>query len=187
MLENERGDVFLLKHRMTDGFTLLELIIVLIIIGISSALVVPRFIGGMGGLDLKTASGKVAASLRYARSQAVSQKAAYTAVFDLEHNRLKIISEGAGETEAIDPADGEERPKFREERYDLPEGIFFERVDEGENAYGEDDPDTFTIGFYPSGASDGGTIAVVDERKRGYIVTIDVITGSVKLARGEDE
>ena len=51
------------------GFTLLELIIVLIIIGVASALVVPRLVGSTGNLDVRTAAGKVAAFLRYAGSR----------------------------------------------------------------------------------------------------------------------
>ena len=176
-----------MKQRRADGFTLLELIIVLIIIGISSALVVPRFIGGMGGLDLKAASGKVAASLRYARSQAVAQKTSYTAVFDLEQNRLTIRSENGGETEGDDTVDGGTEENSREKRYDLPEGIFFRRVAEEGDRYVEDDTERFAIGFYPSGASDGGEIVIINDRERRYIVAIDVITGSVKLKRGEDE
>lgn len=180
--------MFLLKHRMTDGFTLLELIIVLIIIGISSALVVPRFIGGMGGLDLKAASGKVAASLRYARSQAVAQKKSYAVVFDLEQNRLTIRSESGGETEESDTVDEGTAGNSQKKRYNLPEGIFFRRVaEEGERYVEEDDTESFTIGFYSSGASDGGEIAIINDRERRYIVTIDVITGSVRLKRGEDE
>ncbi len=164
----------------------MELVIVLIIIGISSALVVPRFIGGMGGVDLKTASGQVAASLRYARSQAVSQKVPYAAVFDLEKNRLTIMSQRTGETEDSDESSEEGSASAGGKRYDLPDGIVFMKVASEEESVDED-AEGFTIGFYPSGGSDGGAVAVTNQRGGRYIVVVDVITGSVRLTRGEDE
>lgn len=178
-----------MRRRKSGGFTLLELIVVLIIIGISSALVVPRFLGGMESLDVRAASGKVAASLRYARSQAVSQRVPYTAIFNLEQDRLTIISSRVDEAEKGDATDEGEAAGRPGGRYDLPEGIFFKRVEAGD-AYskgGEDNEESFRIVFYPSGSSDGGEIAVANNRGRRYIVSIDVITGSVELTRGGDE
>ena len=187
----KRGNLFSLKRTRAGGFTLLELIIVLIIIGIASALVVPRLVGGMGSLDVRTASGKVAASLRYARSQAVSQKINYTAVFDLERKRLTIIpsSESAGEGDEDGAEVGKESAGIQGKTYDLPGRVFFERVSEG-NEYMSDeeiDAEIFRIGFYPSGGSDGGEIALVNERGKRYTVRVDIITGTVKVARGGNE
>jgi len=187
----KRGGLFSLKRSGAKGFTLLELIIVLIIIGIASALVVPRLVGGMGSLDVRTAAGKVAASLRYARSQAVSQKINYTAIFDLAHKRLTIIpfskSAGGGDEDGAEV--GEKSAGIQGKTYDLPGRVFFERVPEG-NEYMSDeeiDAEIFRIGFYPSGGSDGGEIALVNERSRRYTVRVDIITGTVKVARGGDK
>ena len=74
------------------GFTLLELIVVLVIISLMTALVAPRLTGPMNNLDLKTAGQKIVASLRYARSQAASEKTTYVALFDFDDNRLVIIN-----------------------------------------------------------------------------------------------
>ncbi|MEA3486163.1 MAG: prepilin-type N-terminal cleavage/methylation domain-containing protein [Thermodesulfobacteriota bacterium] len=187
----KRGGSFPLKRSGAGGFTLLELIIVLMIIGIASALVVPRLVGGMGSLDVRTASGKVAASLRYARSQAVSQKINYTAVFDLQRKRLTIMpsSESAGEWDD-DGADVEKKSAgIQGKTYDLPGRVAFERVPEGDVYMGDEEIDAgiFRIGFYPSGGSDGGEIALANERGRRYTVRVDIITGTVKVARGGSE
>ena len=55
-----------------------------------STLVVPKLVGPLGNLNLKTASQKISASLRYARSQAASEKTTYVALFDFDKNRLVI-------------------------------------------------------------------------------------------------
>lgn len=187
----KRGSLLSLKRTGAGGFTLLELIIVLIIIGIASALVVPRLVGGMGSLDVRTASGKVAASLRYARSQAVSQKIDYTAVFDLEHNRLTIMtsSESAGEGDEDGAEVGKKSAGIQGKTYDLPGRVFFERTPAGDEYMSDEEIGTeiFRIGFYPSGGSDGGEIALVNERGRRYTVRVDIITGVVKVARGGNE
>lgn len=187
----KRGGSFSLKRSGAGGFTLLELIIVMVIIGIASALVVPRLVGGMGSLDVRGASGKVAAALRYARSQAVSQKVQYTAVFDLEHKRLTIMStsEAAGGGNE-DGAEGErESGGVQGKIYDLPGRVSFERIPaENEDKSDEAiDAGIFRIGFYPSGGSDGGGIALVNERSKRYTVQVDIITGVVKVVRGGDE
>ena len=83
---------FFMQRRNARGFTLLELIVVLMIIGLMSTLVVPKLVGPMGNLNLKTASQKISASLRYARSQAASEKTTYVALFDFDKNRLVIIN-----------------------------------------------------------------------------------------------
>jgi general secretion pathway protein H len=80
-----------MHRRNHRGFTLLELIVVLVIISLMSALVVPKLAGPMSNLDLKTASQKISASLRYARSRAASEKTTYAAVFDFDKNRLVVI------------------------------------------------------------------------------------------------
>jgi general secretion pathway protein H len=79
-------------QRRNAGFTLLELIVVLMIIGLMSTLVVPKLVGPLADLNLKTASQKISASLRYARSQAASEKATYVALFDFDKNRLVVIN-----------------------------------------------------------------------------------------------
>ena len=39
----------------------------------------------------------------------------------------------------------------------------------------------FEIVFYPGGNSSGGEVTVLDEKKRQYEISVDFITGSVRL------
>ncbi len=168
---------------MRKGFTLLELLVVLVIISLVAAFVGPRVAGSMSTLSLKTASKKIAASLRYARSQATSENTPYIVVFDLNKNRLALgaaqaTSRGDSEEEAAD--EGQEG--YRSRIYDLPEGIIFDRVVSVESESGSE---IFRIIFFPNGASSGGKVFLKNDRGRRCFVSVDFVTGTVQL--GEED
>jgi general secretion pathway protein H len=165
-----------MHSRSTRGFTLLELIVVLVIIGLMAVLVVPRLVGPLANLDLKTASQKISASLRYARSQAAAEKTTYVALFDFEKNRLVIINPP---TTPAEPTNSEKDGPGGSKTYDLPGKV---RLAKGTSREGEFHSGSFRIFFFPSGGSSGGEITVANERGRQYKITVDFITGTVRLA-----
>ncbi|MDM8525202.1 prepilin-type N-terminal cleavage/methylation domain-containing protein [Desulfococcaceae bacterium HSG8] len=148
------------------GFSLLELLVVLVLMSLVSALVAPRLSGSLDSMNSKTTARKIAASLRYARSQAASQGITHIAVFDGVKKRLTIT------TSPEAPEDEADRAKI----YDLPGEIRME-------GRGADHirTDPFQIAFYPSGSSSGGEIFITDEKERLYKITVDFITGTVRL------
>ena len=150
------------------AFTLLELLIVLLLVGIASALVVPRMVASLPGVQLKSAARAVAASLRYARSQAVFETVPYAAALD---GRRGIL--------VVEPAEAGEVPAKRRV-YELPEGIEA-RVLDGEAA-GEDTEERGVL-FFPRGDSSGGRVVLRDPRQREYAITVDPITGTVEVER----
>ena len=88
-------EVYALEKKSTStplaGFTLIELILVLVIIGFLTSLVAPA-ITSTTGLRLKTTTKKVAAGLRFARSQAVISGSTYRATFDLDKGQVTVES-----------------------------------------------------------------------------------------------
>lgn len=183
----------LLHRRDAGGFTLLELIVVLTIIGLISVLVAPKLAGPLADMDLKTAAQKIAASLRHARSQAAAEKATFVAVFDFDANRLVILSppgsppttgdvpgeqRGAVDGRPGDPPDENGQPG-RTKAYRLPEGVKLAKATARE---GDVDGRIFRIVFFPSGGSSGGEVTMANERGRRYSIRVDFITGAVQLA-----
>ena len=180
-----------LKYSIPYGFTLLELLVVLIIISLMSVLVVPQFAGSLARMNLQTASKKISASLRYARSQAASEKIIYVAIFNFEKDRLSIMSgekasdlpvldrTQTGESIAIeeDLSDGE-KPVIRSRSYDLPDGI---KLEKGVSGEGEIDSGLFEIVFFPTGSSSGGDVILVNDQGKRYKISVDFITGGVRL------
>ena len=176
---------------MRKGFTLLELLIVLVIISIAAAFVGPQVAGSMSTLTLKTAAKKVASSLRYARSQATSESRPYFVLFDLDKGRL-IIKSGqtaSKEDKEKETAEGEqdtgasagmadEAVKERFKVYALPEGVRFDKVVSDKN---EDTSDVFQIVFFPNGGSSGGEVLLENDRGRRYNISVDFVVGTVRL------
>ena len=192
--DNNPNVLFFMHRHSHRGFTLLELIVVLIIISLMSALVVPKLAGPMSNLDLKTASKKISASLRYIRSHAASEKTTYAALFDFDKNRLVIINSTIppsvkrdfhiNNREAFDrtlveaPNNGKDRPGELK-IYNLPDGI---KLTKGVSREGDFNSGLFRISFFPSGGSSGGEITVANEQGRQYKINVDFITGTVQLS-----
>jgi len=171
------------------GFTLLELLVVLVIISLMSVLVVPQLTGSLARMNLQTASKKISASLRYARSQAASEKITYVAIFDFEKDRLSIMTgqkasdlpvrdrTQTDETLKEDLSNGKE-PVIRSKSYDFPDGVKLEKGVSGED---EIDSGLFEIAFFPTGSSSGGDVILTNDRGKRYKISVDFITGVVRL------
>ena len=184
--------IFNIQYSIPSGFTLLELLVVLVIISIAAAFVGPRMAGSMSTLTLKTAAKKVAASLRYARSQATSESRTYFVLFDPDKGRLTIKSgqvatkedkeKEAAEVEQ-DTGTSEEMAddnpvKERFKVYALPEGVRFDKVVSDKN---EAASDVFQIVFFPNGGSSGGEVLLENDRGRRYNISVDFVSGTVRL------
>ncbi|MGH7408950.1 MAG: pilus assembly FimT family protein, partial [Candidatus Methylomirabilales bacterium] len=72
------------------GFTLIEIVVVLAILGVSVALVLPAVGRGTDGLRLRTEAGRVAALLRQARERAVGQRHAARVSLNQARNTVTL-------------------------------------------------------------------------------------------------
>lgn len=144
------------RHRYA-GFTLLELLLVLFLLGLVYALSGPVLGAGSGGLSIKTAARQLAAGFRKARSVAVTQHTEATVTIDVEARTFAVTGD----------------PRI----YELPRNVevtmFTAQTELVSDA-------TASIRFFPDGSSTGGRVAVsVGDTKD--MVDIDWLTGRVKL------
>ena len=142
--------------RPATGFTLLELLIVLAILGLTTALAVPMFARAMPDLQAKAAARDVAAMLRSARSLAIAENREVAVVVDLDR---RFVDLAGVRSEAI-------KPGIALDLYTAMQELT------GRRAGG--------IRFYPDGTSTGGRVRLSTTTHK-YDVVVDWISGRVTI------
>lgn len=88
-----------------QGFTLLEIIVVLFIVSLVMAIVLPSF-AGFGESKLKSEAREIASILRYINDSAVSRKETFFVKFDLDKNLVSWKGPDGDKTKKIDDMTG---------------------------------------------------------------------------------
>lgn len=160
-----------------SGFTLIELIIVLVLMGVITALVVPRLTRSLSRMNAESSARQIASILRLARSQAVTEKIPYLAMFDMDTHTLSVVGYQIRKEE--DLSDAEIKRPMGPSVYVLPDGIRFK---EGVLSNGETiTTGAFQMAFFPGGGTSGGEVGLDDNEGRSFSIVLDTITGSVKI------
>lgn len=147
-------------NNMKHGFTLLELLLVLVIAMLTLAVVAPRFVALLPGVELKTYSQQTAALLRQARSQAIGRSEDVSLTFDPAARETRISGGGKA--------------------YPWPENIqLLPTTDD----MLEPLPDRRLI-FYPDGSASGGIITI-SSSSRQYRIAVNWLTGSITIHEHE--
>ena len=142
------------------GFTLIELVAVILIIAIATGLASVAMTGGFDGIRLRSASSEVAAQLRFTRAQA--------------------LATGKRQDFSIDPhAHTWKAPKDRHGSLSKQLGIAFYGAREVQPSASEGG-----IAFFPDGASTGGRIRL-SAKKAVRDIDVAWLTGEVRVKRGE--
>lgn len=146
-----------LERMNVRGFTLIEILVVLVLAALLLAAVPPRFVGVVSTTEVRGAARQLAAGLRYARSRSIVSKQETAMVLDVEQGLYYI--------------QGIQRD------YQLPEQLELTLV----TARSEiSDKTQGAIRFFPDGSSTGGRITLANE-KYHYIVNVDWLTGRVSV------
>jgi len=185
---------------LSPGFTMIELMIVLAIMGFVIAFAGPRISKGLSSLSLKTTAKKITGLLRYARSKAVNTGRTYNVIFDSEKNRVIVMRLSGAPTSglmnqdsATDDEDNTEQPVSQDtdqeiKIYPLPDGIFFNKITIAETDFEQEEENgIYQMAFFPNGTSHGLEAVLADPRERMFLVSVDFITGVVSLEEQTEE
>lgn len=143
------------------GFTLVELLVVMVIAALVLALVGTSISRSVSGAEMRTAAHKVAANLRYTRTQAILQKKEQVFTVDTEAKSFQ-----APEREVVQ----------------LPEGMNVALTTARTELTGES---VGGIRFYPDGGSTGGYVELETDN-RVYKVSVAWLTGETTVEREGD-
>ena len=85
-----------MRRPSARAYTLIELLIVILVLGIAAALIVPSM-GGTGSLRVQAAVRTIVADLTEAQSDALAFQKGRAIVFDTEHNSYAIVDVNSAE------------------------------------------------------------------------------------------
>ena len=144
------------------GFTLIELVMVLALIGISMAIVAPNIAKGLQDREVRGAALSLAAMARDLRSRALFDGVPQQLVVNLPQNSYLVA---------------------RTREVHLPTDVKFASVEGGESV----DRDTKRFYFFPNGSSLGGEIVLADSDKAiSYLIRLEPLTGKIEVSRGNN-
>jgi len=139
------------------GVTLLELLIVLAIMAIVAGFMIPMFGGPISTSELRSAARELAAGLRLAQSEAVSQRRQTFLVLDVAGKRFKVDN---------DPHEHKLPSKVELKLFTAQNDLVSDSVG--------------SIRFFPDGGSNGGRITVASGNRK-FDVDIEWLTGRVAI------
>ena len=155
----------------TQGFTLLELLLVLGIIALAAALIAPN-LGGVAARSFSAQMREVSAQLNYARRSAVVSGQTSVLTLGSKHAEGQSTQEAA-QNVWFSPSIA---LAFSEDAVDLANYAFRDKDFEEKSEV--------QISFYPEGGSSGGNILFTQNDERAWAI-IDPITGRVTVTRDE--
>ena len=199
------------SHR---GFTLIEIAIVLMLIGLLFSFVVPRF-RARTDADLKRTSLRLAATIEHVFYQSVFRRETYRLHYDLEGGRywvdrfvdptaaqpVPVQGEEEGAPAEEEPEDaaasddpdafGAAKPHYVVDRRVIPEPVRFPQgvlITDVTTQY----LDTISEGkafthFFPDGYAEPTVIHLADRNKREYTLVVSPLSGKVKVIPRREE
>jgi general secretion pathway protein H len=144
-----------------QGFTLLELLLVLLVLGVSSLIVLPTIDTGLRERQIRRSALGLAAVARELRSRALYEGIPQRLVLNLAENSYLVA---------------------RDREVRLPLDVRFSQVEGGETL----EKNVRQFIFFPNGSSLGGEIGL--SRGNGgslYSVRVEPLSGKIDIRRGE--
>ena len=155
-----------LESRMPNlrskGFTMIEMIVVIVLIGIVASVVTFSFTRTLAGARIQAASNDLVAGLRYTRGQAIVKGEQKVLLLDLEKNTW--LAPGKDERE-------------------LPKDMVLRLTTAQQELTGDK---AGGIRFFPDGSSTGGNIAIV-LGEREWRINVGWLTGEITLDKPDNE
>lgn len=148
---------------MSRGFTLLELLVVLAVIGLVMVAVPMMIAGGRPGPETRSAAIEIASALRQTRSESIARFQPTTFLVDVDARNYRVGKDGA--------------VKILPEEMAL--SLYTARSELADDSQGG-------IRFFPDGSATGGRVTVT-KGGHSYTVAVDWLTGVVTVDQQDAE
>ena len=154
-------------HGTDNGFTLLELILVMVILSTVLAMAAPSLSGFFGSRQTHDTAAQILALTQLARSQAISEGIVYRLNFDTAERKYWLTAQQAGTFEQLEIGLGQ--------IFTLPKDMVME-LDDVE----KQDTETF-LAFTPQGTVTAGTVRLIDRRGLALEIRCPTVTESFSI------
>jgi len=164
------------------GFSLIEIIAVLVLLSLSVALMAPALSRFSKSVELKGAAKKVAAVLRYCRSEAVNKGKVYQVAFDVNLMEVRVqpidveVQEEAEKKEETEKKEAKNTARV----FPLPRDIQMKELNIESTQYASELP---AFEFYPNGGSNGGEVLLDTQSQKGFKIKVNFLTGAVVIEK----
>ena len=157
-----------------DGFTLLEILIVISILGVLVTLTGLKLDGVTSSARLRSSARRVGSTIQYMQSQSIVQGRYYYIQYDLEENRYRIVIAPEYAREGMDLEGLVKQQYWRP----LLEGVEFEDITFDDGVVVEED--LIDVPFTPTGMKWGFLLHLINENGRRFTVEANALTGLVR-------
>ncbi|MBW2085344.1 MAG: prepilin-type N-terminal cleavage/methylation domain-containing protein [Deltaproteobacteria bacterium] len=166
------------KKNKGQGFTLIEVMLVLVILVVLTGLISIRIEGVLSGGDLRLASRIIIGEITSLRGKAAATRREQILILDVDDDTLAGVDGGAPEEKPLELSI--KKKSFPQERdRPLPKGVDLEDVvlfPEGKIQEGE-----ARVRFFVNGCVERALIHLRNEANEVYTLEVNPLTGKVKL------
>jgi prepilin-type N-terminal cleavage/methylation domain-containing protein len=157
-----------MKRTGNNGFTLLELLIVVLVLALVLAVAYPSLSRGSDSIRLRATGRDVLNTLRYAREKAVTEQVGMKVTMERTKQTLVLTN---------DLGDGTRT-------YNMPDSVKIQRIVLGGNEVQEG---PVSVRFLPNGSSDQVEVLLVSKNSSFLRIISDPITGGARIELGAGE
>jgi type II secretion system protein H len=190
-----------------SGMTLIELMVVIVILGIVSAMILPSFGGSMDSVRLTGAARDLASTMDFAYRSAIASGRVHALTIDADRKRFELLAERPPEPAAAD-AFGADAPLDRAPELladplaepelvpvpipgyiprELPEGIRVGMIAVVDRELSTTGDGNARLLFFPDGTAEYASLGLTNESGDQCVVTLDGLTGMIDVGQVEPQ
>ena len=188
---------------MRRGFTLIEILIVVVIAGLMAAIALPGFSRAMRGTQLRSAARTLTMAHKFARNTAVLRQTPMALLVDTEAREIEVLALSSrkslgfqdgfldGRAARVDapPVEGGDAaavagpaPDIQSEtRRSFGSEVIVESFQAGDGSEAEQIKGIYWVNYQPNGMCDGFRIRLADGGGRKVVVSTEGISGSTEV------
>lgn len=185
---NRCSSVVSTRHK--TGFTLLEIMLVVLVIGIAASAIMPAALDSVEGIRLRSATREVIGLNKYARARAILDRKPVGVLYDQERGVVQLVQLPAPQmalgpfldTPAArlqdpgQPFTDNGGPVTSLRRKKLADYVVVDKVEDAAEV-----DDTYYAVYYPSGMCDAHTVVLRDNRGDTARIKVWGMTGDIEL------